>query len=258
MPTARELLEHADALMRRSRDGAGIPVLLDVVEAAAPSTRNEQPDIPVLTEEVDDLGAFVDRGQLPPKPLPVEPPQERDPFDWLTIDTVDPATHSVTGEAPDTLEVVAPPGVNVADAVAEGAEGRPASALADEQPEAMPLPVLPEDVAQREAPAQAPGEAAGEPSGAEALPVSQAAALPDDEERWRTLADQISMQVLQRVDLFTDAGLKDQLAQHLRPIVARAGTELVDAINEHVGKLLRAYVAEAIEREIVQWRREHD
>jgi len=75
-----------------------------------------------------------------------------------------------------------------------------------------------------------------------------------EEERWRSLAEQISMQVLQRIDLFTDTGLKEQLAAHLQPIVERAGAELVSAINMHVGRLLRAYVAEAIEREITQWR----
>jgi hypothetical protein len=76
----------------------------------------------------------------------------------------------------------------------------------------------------------------------------------NDDERWRALAEQISMQVLQRIDLFTDTGLKAQLATHLQPIVARASNELVEAINEHVGKLVRSYVAEAIEREIAQWR----
>jgi hypothetical protein len=77
---------------------------------------------------------------------------------------------------------------------------------------------------------------------------------PEDEERWQALSEQISMQVLQRVDLFTDTGLKEQLAAHLQPIVERAGTELVGAITLHVGRLLKAYVAEAIEREIAQWR----
>jgi hypothetical protein len=65
------------------------------------------------------------------------------------------------------------------------------------------------------------------------------------------------MQVLQRVDLFTDAGLKTQLAEHLQPIVERASADLVSAITEHVGRLLRTYIAEGIEREIAQWRREH-
>ena len=77
-----------------------------------------------------------------------------------------------------------------------------------------------------------------------------------DQEHWRALAEQISMQVLQRVDLFTDTGLKDQLAQRLKPIVERASAEVVVAITQNVGRLLRTYVSEAIEREIAQWKRD--
>jgi hypothetical protein len=92
-----------------------------------------------------------------------------------------------------------------------------------------------------------------------AAPVAAALAAPapgatDDAQRWQALAEQVSMQVLQRLDLFIDSGLKDQLADRLRPIVDRAGAELVAEINEQVGKLVRSYVAEAIEREIAQWR----
>jgi hypothetical protein len=82
-------------------------------------------------------------------------------------------------------------------------------------------------------------------------------ALGNDDERWRALAEQISMQVLQRLDLFVDTGLKAQLAAHLQPIVARASAELVETINDHVGQLVRTYVAEAIEREIAQWRQQN-
>ena len=92
------------------------------------------------------------------------------------------------------------------------------------------------------------------PMSRDAEPDALAQQKKDDDERWAALAEQISMQVLQRIDLFTDTGLKEQLSTHLQPIVERAGTELVAAINEHVGRLLRAYVAEAIEREIAQWR----
>ncbi len=67
----------------------------------------------------------------------------------------------------------------------------------------------------------------------------------------------MSMQVLQRLDLFTDTGLKDQLARRLQPIVDRASAELVAEINEQVGKLVRSYIAEAIEREIAVWRRDN-
>ena len=72
--------------------------------------------------------------------------------------------------------------------------------------------------------------------------------------RWATLAEEIRMQVLQRIDIFTDTGLQDQLALRLQPIVDRASADLVATINQHLGQLLRAYVAEAIEREIEKWR----
>jgi hypothetical protein len=94
-----------------------------------------------------------------------------------------------------------------------------------------------------------------------ALPVAapppaadSAPAAPDESARWKVLADEIQMQVLQRIDIFTDSGLRDQLSAQLQPIVDRASAEMVSTINEHVGGLLRAYIAEAIEREIEKWR----
>ena len=75
--------------------------------------------------------------------------------------------------------------------------------------------------------------------------------------RWDQIAEEIRMQVLQRIDIYTDTGLQEQLAQRLQPIVDSASADLVSTINQHVGQLLRAYVAEAIEREIEQWRADH-
>lgn len=77
--------------------------------------------------------------------------------------------------------------------------------------------------------------------------------LPVGAER-EALAEEIRMQVLQRIDMFTDTGLRERLGERLKPIVDRASADLVDAINQHVGEILRAYVAEAIEREIDRWR----
>jgi hypothetical protein len=85
---------------------------------------------------------------------------------------------------------------------------------------------------------------------------SPAPAAPIDENaRWEAVAEEIRMQVLQRIDLFTDTGLREQLGRRLQPIVDRASADLVATINQHVGELLRAYVAEAIEREIESWRK---
>ncbi len=256
MASARELLDQADALMRRNRgrDELDIPVLTDVV-AGVPANDEPDSDVPVLTEVVAaDLVAAVgspqdvpvsspiqadvsEAAQAPALPqadgaaimrsveaIPVGLPMEGDISDWLVMDTIDPSTHSITGPGPDTLAVVPP--------VTLKAEPEPEPEL-ESPPATAPAPVVVDDSVQRAAKAAA------------------------EEERWRALAEQVSMQVLQRVDLFTDTGLKSQLAQHLQPIVERASAELVNAITEHVGGVLRSYVAEAIEREIAQWRRDH-
>jgi hypothetical protein len=248
MASARELLEQADALMRRNRgrNDVDIPVLTDAV-AGAPANEEPEADLPVLTDVVATSAASAaDLPEIPvaidpsrPEPakaertaplpdstvilrsvenIPVDLPMDGDTSDWLVMDTIDPSTHSVTGVSPDTLAVVPPVTLKAA-----GSEPTP--------PPAGAAPV--DDTAERAARAAA------------------------EEERWRALAEQVSMQVLQRVDLFTDTGLKAELAQHLQPIVERASAELVRAITDHVGGALRSYVAEAIEREIAQWRRDH-
>jgi hypothetical protein len=62
------------------------------------------------------------------------------------------------------------------------------------------------------------------------------------------------MQVLQRIDIFTDTELRARLAERLQPVLDRVSADLVAEINRHVGELLRGYVAEAIEGEIERWR----
>ncbi|HEX4522199.1 MAG TPA: hypothetical protein VH704_01645 [Casimicrobiaceae bacterium] len=257
MASARELLEQADALMRRNRGGGtvDIPVLTDVV-AGVPANDEPETDVPVLTDVVE-AGA-VDDADLPvavPAPMPLEPaearhastppadnaaimqsadaipvelPMDGDTSDWLVMDTIDPSTHSITGPGPDTLAVVPPVTLKAEPEAQPEPERAPES-----PPAAAPAPLVVDDSAERAAKAAA------------------------EEERWRALAEQVSMQVLQRIDLFTDTGLKTQLAERLQPIVERASAELIGAITEHVGGVLRAYVAEAIEREIALWRRDH-
>jgi hypothetical protein len=196
MATARELLEQADALMRRNRArgeaAAGGPVAAPIVapEAAAPEPR-EPDDFPLLTDVV--------AGDEPiPEP---RPPKSGEP-----------------SRAPEQ-----PPGGGgvVAD--------EPLRATGGDGEEAPPLGV---DLAEDEAVA----------------PVDEAA-------RREALVEEVRIQVLQRLDIFTDTGLREQLTERLQPIVDRASADLVAAINQHLGTLLRAYVAEAIEREIEKLRR---
>jgi hypothetical protein len=264
VPTARELLEQADALMRKNRGrvGSDIPILTDAVPATPSPSPSHLPvaDIPVLTEIVEEVIVSVPS----PDPTAAEGAMfEGDPSDWLVMDTIDPAYHSVTGNAPDTLAVVPPVTLKAAEPLSESP---PAEA---EEPARATLKAAGSAATPPPARSNAP-EPEVEPAADEyplplelSAPVAVAHHHADadpataSEERWNALAEQISMQVLQRIDLFTDTGLKEQLARQLQPIVDRASAELVGEINDHVGKLVRSYVAEAIEREIAQWRSDH-
>ena len=258
-------------MMRKNRGGSDgdIPVLTDVVTTTASEFSLPTADIPVLNERVEDVVVVT-----PPRH---EPPGtaasvfEGDPSEWLVMDTVDPALHSVTGHAPDTLAVVPPVAVKTMEPVSESAPVEsdiPTPATHKAAGSAATPPPVRSRAAEPIPPSVADDYlllAAAEYSQASApsVPVPTPAEAVDSnpskasDERWHAVAEQISMQVLQRIDLFTDTGLREQLTRHLQPIVDRASAELVGEINEQVGKLVRSYVAEAIEREIAQWRSDH-
>ncbi len=286
MPSARELLEQADALMRKNRSHGDndIPLLTDAVAiatapapASAPILAAVAPhtDVPLLTDKVQEV--VFDFEPLQEQPIPRRAIMEGDPSDWLVMDTIDPAMQSITGRVPDTLAVVPP---MILKAAGSAATPPPMGSQAPEQtlapidasppsPPAATIPAMAE-TAPVEEPSPSP-PAATIPAMAATVPVeelppglpaatthltTESESAAGDQERWRALAEQVSMQVLQRLDLFTDTGLKDQLAQRLKPIVERASAEVVVAITQNVGRLLRTYVSEAIEREIAQWKRD--
>ena len=315
MPTARELLEQADALMRRNRSPMldDIPVLTDSVGAIppprvtrgraplAPEPDSSGPDtIPTLTESIETEPEA--EAAPPPVPEPASPSvtvvEEGEPSDWLQLGQGEP---SAIGEAPDSIAVVpdvepepAPPEESPDEeieitATASEAEEAFDEEIAVETPPTMHAEPPPsasllasayaggevktpdtsliegDTVSDMEAVDEAPAESSraseaiedelfGAPPEPVPAPVVDAAA---ERARWESMAEEIRVQVLQRIDLFTDTGLREQLGARLQPIVDRASADLVATINQHVGELLRAYVAEAIEREIENWRRDH-
>jgi hypothetical protein len=212
---------------------------IDALAISDDAERDLEP--PLLTDVVEEIA--IDLAPLPPAMA------DGDSSVWLGPDTIDPALHSITGPAPDTVGLVPPVTFRAAEPRAEAAgreEERDPTVTrtlraAGSEPTPPPTGSTPPD--RTEIPAASPGE-------------SVPAEVTNDEERWRALAEQISMQVLQRLDLFIDTGLKTKLASHLQPIVARASAELVETINVHVGQLVQTYIAEAIEREIAQWRKQ--
>ena len=53
-----------------------------------------------------------------------------------------------------------------------------------------------------------------------------------DDARVAEAVEEIRMQVLQRIDIFTDTRLRKQLSAQLQPIVDRASVQMVETINE--------------------------
>jgi hypothetical protein len=164
----------------------------------------------------------------------------------------------VVVDVPPSVVIDVPPSVVIDVPPPVFAEAPPAVVV--EASPSVAIDVLPQ--ADVEAPppvGESPQSAVVEAEVVEAMPVAETAPAhavlaPLDDARVREIAEEIGMQVLQRIDIFTDTELRARLGERLKPVVDRVSVDLVTAINQHVGELLRAYVAEAIEREIDGWR----
>lgn len=170
------------------------------------------------------------------------------------------ARGDATARAPDADEL--PAGEQSAEAFADERAAPPlAAAEAHDEPPAIAVAEREAAAEHVEAPATADTEVrATAPDWTERSPPEVAvvpatgALAPLDDARVREIAEEIGMQVLQRIDIFTDTELRARLGERLKPVVDRASADLVAAINQQVGELLRAFVAEAIEKEIDRWR----
>ena len=285
MPTARELLEQADALMRRNRKrGKGrlgdVPTLTQALGEDGDGTL-----VPTVVLQ-EGAGSDVARIALDGSPEAPDAAVEEDPISLDTLADVPVLTDVVVqgstiaaafgfeGSDGGAVGAMAPSDTgnafpaSAADAAVAATRLTPPAVL-EHEPSAVDEAPPPQNVAPVGPPAlrddefileippepEAEAQAASEPSPIPpvAAPSEPAPAAGGGE--WDALAEEIRMQVLQRLDLFTDTGMRDQLGAHLRPIVERASAQLVETINRELGVLVRGYVAEAIEREIESWRK---
>jgi len=306
MATARELLEQADALMRRNRTrqiDTEIPELTDAI--ATPVIAPEPPPTPVALDDIPELTDAVEEIEI--ESIVEIPEDEAESNTWLRADAealaaeldpsraaaasqprvpepiggrvlplfaiagkshepavaahvaaAEPIVAAMSGGALAKAPVVELPhrdGVPPREGEAQIAQDNRAKRARDSEAEPPPKPSI---VANEEAGeadwlvTEATAQDAGLPT-----PDTPAQTVPgesNDWARWQALAEEGRMQVLQRIDIFTDTGLREQLAAQMRPIVERASAEMIETINSQVGELLRAYIAEAIEREIDKWR----
>ena len=238
MPSARELLAQADELMRRNRARAvntEIPELTEAVTELVPIL------VPTALDEVPELIDAVEEIEI--ASIAEMPGDEGESATWLSFERDDTGVlpHAPDGIASQTQSHAVPePDVESAEALMAVARNPDASA-----PMVPPIEHA------------ATGRAVTARAMATALPIDAEPTAADSWARWEALGDEIRMQVLQRIDLFTDTGLREQLNAQLQPIVDRASAEMVATINEQVGMLLRAYIAQAIEREIEKWRKDN-
>jgi hypothetical protein len=264
-----------------------LPVLTDVVDEWSSQAEVWPPVVPdadatALTEALDDALATASEPTSdvadtaePADAVATEPQLVEAPATFETIvravDRVtdgapspaadEPATRSAAAfdePATRSAEAVDEPATRSAAAVDEPALDTPALRVgaAKLESETSALPIQDEEFILDIPPMPEPLSAAGTDVVAPAAAV--VAAIPQfvpGSPAWEAMAEEIRMQVLQRLDLFTDTGMRDQLGARLQPIVARASAELVETINQALGELVRGYVAEAIEREIESWRK---
>ena len=291
MPTARELLDQVDALMRRNRsrdrDKRGGPATLtdalgarrdsvlaptlilpdaershatpigtETIAEADPISLDNLSDVPVLTDVVDvwpDAEAratsAVAESRAAPQTLPDSAPIDATSSSEFRGDSL------ASSRSTDAAEATPVRAAALHDAPAASVVR--ATVIEDE----FILDIPPEPATDREPrpaeqtvvewpPHEVP-EPLAEPQAAVRTHEGAVASGVD----WNAMAEEIRMQVLQRLDLYADTGLREQLGARLQPIVDRASAELVATINRELGELVRGYVADAIEREIETWRK---
>lgn len=292
MPTARELLEQADLLMRRNRAGQIDTEIPELTEAISMPVIAPEPasaavalaEIPELTDAVEEI-EIASIVEMPDDDLESWPPPDDEELAAEAVTpeeaspAVPPASHvpeSIGGRILPLFAIAGKPHESAATALARTPEAEPAAATASgtalakapvvELPVRDAAPARSDAAAAPEEPAPAPAATDGAaPSPSEmtatagedashGVPAREGPVAQNDWARWEALAEEIRMQVLQRIDLFTDTRLGEQLSAQMQPIVERASAEMVATINAQIGTLLRAYIAEAIEREIEKWR----
>jgi len=298
MPTARELLEQADALMRRNRARQVDTEIPELTEAIAmPVIAPETSAAPVALDDIPELTDAVEEIEI--ASIVEIPDDELDSQGWLRSDSEELAADIARPRAaaatsavhvPEAIGGRVLPLFAIAGKAHESASAAPAAVAASgadsviaamqtkapvvelpvrdahddkstatHESEAAPAsdqPAAQDAITARDDTTSTSEITSTSASGEVAAPATSESTVPaaNDWARWEALAEEIRMQVLQRIDIFTDTRLREQLSAHMQPIVERASAEMVDTINEQIGTLLRAYIAEAIEREIDKWR----
>lgn len=221
MPSARDLLHQADALMRSNRSvgtaeaDASVPVLTDIAVpgAAGSSSRHHRDEIPVLTDAV----AYMQDADF-------SVPSQRSPDAQFSEAVAMPDDSTI-------LPLSQMPQTTVRERAPIGSQTEPVFSVTAMQAQLA------------EAEDWDAGLIAQAPSGPQPAPVAEAPGAAE-------IAETVYYQVLQNLDLYTERALQEHLTRHLSPILERASQELLATLHANLGALIRQYVADAIEKQL--------
>jgi hypothetical protein len=265
MTSARELLEQADALMRRARnEDEELPVLDDVVSGAfdAPPPTSDGPLIvpsPASPSPASGApGSSPTSGASAPSSTSNTPSNNQPARE----DGVPASSAGASSAADESTGADA----SAASRDATGAVGVAASLFA---PVELPPRSLDELIPGLSEPATAEGTGAGSGSlrvaeratwsgspaaGLAAQAQSAGSAKPArvaaDGRELSERSDELFMSVVQRLDLLIERRLAQQLETGIRPLVERASEAMVERLRSDLRDTLRGWVAEAIEQEL--------
>lgn len=233
MPSARDLLQQADTLMRANRNvgaadsDAAVPLLTDIAVPgdASVTQRKGDEDVPTLTNAVGPLSEryFVE----PPPPYQ---PQSR----FLGGAKMPDETIFPLSQMPDTAFQ------NMVPAEGQERQTEPVfsvTAMRNQlvESESWDAELLPPILAD---PPPAPPAETGAPVAGQPVPSAE------------EIAETVYHQVLQNLDLYTERALQEHLSSHLTPILERASSELLATLHANLGALIRQFVADAIEKQL--------
>ena len=275
MPSARDLLQQADTLMRSNRSvGAAdpdeaVPLLTDVAVPGGSGISHSQrrDEIPVLTNAVtsfpdpafemsagdDSLARFP--ATEPPRNVPSQS-EVRARFS---------ATATLRDSTIFPISQMPRPMVLGADEPVLYADLEPARAT---EPvfSVTAMRAQLEEAGNWDAGMIAPAPAAAvaaepaqeatvvaepvPPAAVAAEPAPPAAVAAEPAPSAAEIAETVYYQVLQNLDLYTERALQEHLTTHLAPILERASNELLATLHANLGGLIRQYVAEAIEKQL--------
>ncbi len=220
MPSARDLLQQADTLMRSNRKvGASdsdeaVPLLTDIAVpgGSGVSHRQHRDEIPVLTNAVTTI----------PEPASSAPGQSDPRARFSATAALQDSTIFPISQMPQITSQGPAPSKRQTESIFSVTAMQVQLADAEDWDAELIAPAPP-----------------GPP------PVPAAAATSAAE-----IAETVYYQVLQNLDLYTERALQEHLTTHLSPILERASRELLATLHANLGALIRQYVAEAIEKQL--------